>query len=68
MKELLITVGLAFLVGGFLFGIAATFESFSCEKKWSSSGMQTFWGPLQGCLISLGDGKWIPDTNYRETK
>jgi len=64
----LIAVGLAFLVGSFLFGIAATMESFSCEKRWSSSGMQTSWGPIQGCLINLGDGRWIPDTNYREMK
>lgn len=39
---------------------------YSCHAQWAESGMATSWGPVQGCLIQRPDGRWIPDSNYRE--
>lgn len=40
--------------------------SVECSSKWENSGMQSKWGPIQGCIIKLPDGRWIPSQNYRE--
>lgn len=42
------------------------FDSMSCKARWRQSGMQTSWGPVQGCLVKVGE-RWVPDDRVRET-
>ncbi len=51
----------AVLIGG-----AMWLDSASCESRWKGSGMQTSWGPLQGCLVKRKDGTWVPDKMMRD--
>lgn len=37
----------------------------SCHAKFDST-FRTTWGPIQGCMIEVKRGKWIPAENYRE--
>lgn len=48
-----------------LVGLACFGESYKCSSRWAQSGMATLWGPAQGCLIQH-NGKWIPESSYRE--
>lgn len=41
-------------------------KPFACHAKWSRSGMQSSWGPLQGCVVRMPDGRWIPEERVRE--
>lgn len=49
-----------------MFIVLSFISAVSCESVWSKSGFKTSWGPLQGCLIQMPDGRWIPEENYRE--
>lgn len=49
-----------------LFAGMVVIGTISCESKWAASGFKTSYGPIQGCLIQLPDGRWIPSENYRE--
>lgn len=61
---------------GFILGIAATAAGLiwlgallgesKCERQWEGSRMEAKYRVLQGCLIKLPDGRWIPAANYRE--
>lgn len=42
------------------------FTNWSCSSKWARSGMASSWGPVQGCLVQLPDGRWMPDERVRE--
>lgn len=44
----------------------AIIASASCSSRWARSGMPTSWGPVQGCLVKLPDGRWLPDERIRE--
>jgi hypothetical protein len=50
----------AVAIGGLVWASA------SCESKWARSGMHHTWGPVQGCMIEVQPGKWIPEERWRE--
>ena len=60
------------LIAFFLVSAAAFFGAFSlvgseqCESQWKKSGMVYEYGLIQGCMIRLKDGTWIPAKSYRE--
>lgn len=59
------------LCGGFVLSIilvAMIGSRHQCNVQWNASGMASNWGPVQGCLIQLKDGRWVPAENYREIK
>lgn len=35
------------------------FASYSCHTKAEKQGMECSWGPIQGCMVKMPDGKWI---------
>ena len=37
-----------------------------CSQRWENSGMEYEYGVIQGCVIQLKDGRWVPAENYRE--
>ena len=37
-----------------------------CTAKWQHSGMASEWGIIQGCLVEVEPGRWIPDERVRE--
>ena len=37
----------------------------SCGARWDQSGLDTSWGPIQGCLVQVPDGRWVPSDNVR---
>jgi hypothetical protein len=41
-------------------------SAWTCYARWEKSGLRCEWGPIQGCLVELPNGKWIPDDRYRE--
>lgn len=50
----------------FLF-VMAFFSAWSCHSKWGRSGMKAVsWGPVQGCMCQLPDGRWLPEERIRE--
>jgi hypothetical protein len=53
-----------FFVG--LFALGFFFESIGCNSRWSKSGFDSSYGPIQGCLVKMKDGRWIPEGRYRE--
>lgn len=61
-SETLLGLGLIVLVvvGTFWWSAAA------CSSKWDRSGMQSSWGPIQGCVVKLPDGRWLPEERVRE--
>lgn len=58
----------AVLVVGFVgFGALLVWgESLTCQRRWQHSRLATEWGPLQGCLVQVPDGRWLPDDRIRE--
>ena len=57
------------IIGSILF-IAVIFFAFwiseySCEQSWKDSGFASRWTIYTDCQIKV-DGKWIPETAYRE--
>lgn len=41
-------------------------RAFGCTSRWADSGLQSKWGPIQGCLVKMPDGRWIPDDRVRD--
>lgn len=52
---------LLFLLGAAGWGC----ESWTCGRSWKRSGMKTSWGPVQGCLVEVAPGRWIPEDRVR---
>jgi hypothetical protein len=38
----------------------------SCHAKWAGSGLASSWGPIQGCVVQMPSGKWMPEGNVRD--
>lgn len=47
------------LIGGWMW------EDMSCSSRWGRSGLDTSYGPIQGCLVQVPDGRWVPSDNVR---
>ncbi len=47
--------------------VSVVFSSWSCGSRWGKSGMQTSWGPIQGCLVQTPNGRWVPDDRVRDS-
>ena len=63
MREIfnIVCLGAAVLIGW------AIWENAACKSKWLRSGMaDVTWGPIQGCLVRLPDGRWLPEERIRE--
>lgn len=61
LQELIIAIVLSVIVYGGLLLV----QQYRCDAMWGKSGMETSWGPIQGCLVQ-SDGRWIPSENFRE--
>jgi hypothetical protein len=58
-------VSVLFIVGVVIVGFII--ENATCKSKWERSGMAgVTWGPIQGCLVKLPDGRWLPEERIRE--
>jgi hypothetical protein len=61
----LLALGLLSIVAVVIIGFIL--ENASCKSKWERSGMAgVMWGPIQGCLVKLPDGRWLPEERIRE--
>ena len=61
--------GVLLLVGivGFSMAIVFPLSYSSCHSRWERSGMAgVSWGPIQGCLVKMPDGRWLPADRIRE--
>jgi hypothetical protein len=39
----------------------------ACHAKWDRANMVSVeWGPIQGCMVKLPDGRWLPEERIRE--
>lgn len=61
-----VTLVLGLVVLLIILGVVCAVASLSCKARWEGSGLQSSWGPMQGCLVRLPDGRWIPDDRLRE--
>lgn len=42
-------------------------EAWACHSKWGRAGMAAVsYGPIQGCMVQLPDGRWFPEGRVRE--
>lgn len=50
-----------------VFVIAVMVDSASCHSKWDRAGMSGVqYGPIQGCMVHMPDGRWLPEERIRE--
>ena len=56
--KLFLIVGALALIG------YCIFSPIQCAARWR--GMETSWGPIQGCLVKTKSGEWVPDDRIRE--
>jgi hypothetical protein len=47
-------------------GGSALFNYLGCKSQWERSGLQCDWRPIQGCMVQLPDGRWLPSSKIRE--
>lgn len=47
-------------------GAILMLDSKSCTAKWAGSGLKSEWGMLEGCLVQIESGAWIPEDSVRE--
>lgn len=60
------TGGLTLVMTIVSLALVITANFFSCTSKWKLSGMKSSYGPMQGCLVQLPDGRWLPEERIRE--
>lgn len=59
------------VVGGAVLGAsigtaAYWFDAASCEARWGRAGMAWDYGLLQGCVVEVRPGVWVPENRVRE--
>jgi hypothetical protein len=64
---LLIIFGVLFLCFVIIPGIGMWGNWSACHAKWDRANMVSVeWGPIQGCMVKLPDGRWLPEERIRE--
>lgn len=66
-KELfwIIFISIALIAGGVV--VSIWLSSLSCYSRWERAGMaDVSYGPIQGCLVKMPDGRWLPSDRVRE--
>jgi hypothetical protein len=49
-----------------LIGVGGYFwNAYTCDSKWKASGMRSEYGYINGCMLEVTPGKWIPSDRYR---
>ena len=56
---------IGFLFVGLPLGITYGVGSFSCSTQWARSGMASDYGLVQGCLVQVKPGQWVPQERVR---
>lgn len=46
--------------------IAMVLSSMKCDSRWKLSSLRSDWAPIQGCLVEVRPGIWVPDERVRE--
>jgi len=49
----------------FVFFMLAFIQSAACHSRAERMGLTCSYGPLQGCMVEVSPGKWIPLESYR---
>jgi hypothetical protein len=63
---LLVIIACIFLFGG-VFVLGGILSYYHCHRQWDAAGMsEVSWGVLQGCMLKMPDGRWIPAERVRE--
>lgn len=47
------------------FALATWADSATCSAQWEDSNFHYRWGIMQGCMIQLPNGSWVPAQSYR---
>ena len=58
-------IGLCVGFMGPILGLATWADATACRSKAGAMGKPYTWGPLQGCMIQVRPGFWLPLENYR---
>lgn len=53
---LLVVIGIAITM---IFGFYAIPCYLVCHSKADKQGLECEWGPIQGCMVKMPDGKWM---------
>ena len=65
-RELKIMLGAVTVFLVTVFVVVALLDRWACHSRWERSGMGYDWGLIQGCLVKMPNGAWIPEDRYRE--
>ena len=65
--DLLILAAVLIALVAAITGLVIVTSYYSCHSKWDRAGMVAVeYGPLQGCLVKMPDGRWLPSDRVRE--
>ena len=62
----LIVAGAFVLFIGGIVGVGYAWNTFTCDSRWSESQMNSKFTFMNGCMLEVSPGKWIPENRYRE--
>jgi len=66
-SELILIAGLIVLLVVVVPVVVLWFQYLGCHARWDRAGMSDVsWGPIQGCLVKMPDGRWLPSDRVRE--
>jgi hypothetical protein len=66
MKELIVSAILMLVAMIAVVVFALYMSRATCFAEWERSGMKVEWAPIQGCVLQLPDGTWLPADRFRE--
>lgn len=46
--------------------IANVIKYSKCHSQFGRSGFSVEWGPIQGCMVEVRKGVWLPSTSIRD--
>lgn len=61
------TIGMVIMIlfASFLLGAGYFWETYVCNSAWKLSGMKSEYSVVNGCMLEVTPGKWIPADTYR---
>lgn len=48
-----------------LAGMGLWWKNYTCDARWESSGMNSEYRYVSGCMVEVTPGKFIPEDKYR---
>lgn len=59
----LVVVFISSVIGAVLLA-AFSLDWVGCSHRWERAGLESSYGPLQGCMVKTPTGIWMPERQY----